>query len=306
MTGTPDISHELATRTLAVVVHYGDPSLTERCVASILGGTARPGLLIVVDNGPVHVDSAALHGSVVPFRLIRSMHNIGFAAAVNQAVAEGGDFDWIWLLNNDARAEPSALEELLASAHRSGGLALISSLVLDEETRQIWFERARFYPWRLESKHVRVRRARSPDDIDPGRPSRFSIPYLSGCSLLVPRQALDNGGLLDPSFFVYGEDIDLALRASERGWPLRVARRSLVLHRASSGTAPARREFLIAEGSARIVRRRYRGLLPVALAVGSMLGVVRAAMARDPARLTARLSGYRRALNSPPRKPGAT
>ena len=290
----------IAERTLAIVVHYGDPALTEQCLRSIDAGRTRPGLLVVVDNGPEPLDPAMLDLMGTPHHLIRPGENAGFAAGVNLAIAAHPGFDRAWLLNNDAVAEPGALQELVEAAGRAAGPALISSLIMDTDTGEVWFERARFYPWRLESRHNRVHGSPDADTIDPGRPSMLGVPYLPGCSVLVPTDIAGSWGLLDPAFFVYGEDIDLALRATDRGWPLIVARRSVVRHRPSSGASEATRERLLAESGSRIVRRRYPLLLPFSVFSGLALGVLRGILERRRYRVEARVEGYASGLRRAP------
>ena len=286
------LPNALAATTVAIVVHYGDPALTARSVRSIGQGSVRPGLLIVVDNGPEPITAQELAGLDLHYRVIRPGRNVGFAAAVNMAFAEAPNFSWVWLLNNDAEAAPTAFAELLDAAARLDGPGLISSLIKDAETHEIWFERARFYPWRLESNHVPTTDAITDHAIDPGRPSIFGVPYLPGCSLLFAAEIGSPAGLLDPSYFVYGEDIDLALRAIDRGWPLSVARRSVVMHRPASGATAQDRERLLAESAVRIVRRRFPLLLPLSLGGGIFLGILRALLQRRLQLMTARLSGY--------------
>ena len=268
-------SGSIAERTLAIVVHYGDPTLTELCLRSVDDGRTRPGLLVVIDNDPRLLSPSLLDGLTVEHRLIRPGENVGFAAAVNRAIAAHPGFDWVWLLNNDAIAEPGAFHELVETASRATDPALISSLIVDAVSGEVWFERARFYPWRLESRHNRVRGSSGADVIDPGRASILGVPYLPGCSVLVPLDIAGPWGLLDPSFFVYGEDIDLALRAMDRGWPLIVSRLSVVLHRPSSGAGEETRERLLAESGSLIVRRRFLLLLPFSIFSGLALGVLR-------------------------------
>src|SRR3954452_23522598 len=98
----------IAERTIAVVVHYGDPALTELSLRSIEGGRKRPALLVVVDNDPQPFDPAMLDELTTPHDLIRPAENIGFAAGVDRALEAHPGFDWAWLLNNDAIAEPGA------------------------------------------------------------------------------------------------------------------------------------------------------------------------------------------------------
>lgn len=288
----------LAARTLAIVVHYGDPAVTDRCLQSIARGSALPGQLAVVDNGPELVFSERLDELGVPSLLIRPGRNVGFAAGVNLALNECHGFDWVWLLNNDSEADEAALQELIKSAVRVGGRALVSSLILAGESRDVWFRRARFYPWRLESSHLRGP-VRDDDAIDPGRPSVIAVPYLPGCSLLVPTIMVDAERLLDPAFFVYGEDVDLALRAQERGYALVVAGRSTVVHRADSGPATALQERLRAESAVRIVRRRFPLLVPLAISLGLAIGCWRDLQERRVRRTPARLKGYLRGMRLP-------
>jgi GT2 family glycosyltransferase len=47
-----------------------------------------------------------------------------------------------------------------------------------------------------------------------------SIDALSGCFWMVRREALDEVGLLDEDFFIYGEDLDLCRRFRKAGWDI--------------------------------------------------------------------------------------
>lgn len=286
-----------ADSTLTIVVHYGDPALTRAAVDSILRDRVRPHRLAIVDNGPGHFDDAGLGESV---SVLRPGRNIGFAAAVNAAVEAfvRDDTSLIWLFNNDAVAEPGALEALLASMRRSENKALVSSLINDASTGDAWFERARFYPWRLESRHVRGPSRRRADTVDRLPPSAKSIAYLPACSLLAPRALFDAIGGLDTSFFLYGEDVDLSVKASRLGYDLVVANASVVSHRASSGSTMRYRQRAQAEAALRLTARYYPWMVPSALIGGTLYGLRRTWSSRQPWWVTQRLAGYADALET--------
>jgi N-acetylglucosaminyl-diphospho-decaprenol L-rhamnosyltransferase len=291
----------IAAGTLAIVVHYGDPALTDTCLRSIAAGTVRPSLVAVVDNADVPLDAGIVEASGVPTRLLRPGSNLGFAAGVNHAFRSLPGYAWIWLVNNDAAVEPQAFDALCRAVEAFSGDALVSSVVMDETTGDVWFERACWYPWRLETKHLRVRSGQAALMVDRRRPTWGAVPYLPACSLVLPASIADGPALLDESFFVYGEDVELALRAFDRGVPLVVARRSIVRHRPSSASPAAVRERLTAEGLLRLLRRRFALLAPFALLSGTMLGIVRTLLDRDRSRIPARLAGYRSGLSDPGR-----
>lgn len=283
----------MAAATRAIIVHYGEVLLTHRAVASVLSGTLCPGRVVVVDNGPGRYPEPdpILAGRV---NVIHADRNSGFAGGVTigMETQTSPPTDYIWLFNNDAVAEPDALVELLAAFRRADRRALVSSLVEDEATGVIWSDHARYLPWRMESRHRTYSTRATGDAMVGERASWRSVPYLPGCSLLVPSDLIRSIGGLDRSFFMYGEDVDLSLRAMRTGYSLVTARRSVVVHRTSSGTEAVGRERMLSETGFRLTAKHYRWLLPVALLGGLVTGLKRVVTRRETWQITARFRGY--------------
>jgi len=62
-----------------------------------------------------------------------------------------------------------------------------------------------------------------------------SLDFVSGASMLLRREALQQVGMFDDkSFFMYWEDTDLGLRLRRAGWQLGVAAQSRVWHKQSA------------------------------------------------------------------------
>jgi N-acetylglucosaminyl-diphospho-decaprenol L-rhamnosyltransferase len=290
----------LAARTAVLIVHYGNPDLTSRAIRAVLEGSVKPGAVVVVDNDPLpyHVPQAPTPAQA--FLLVRPDHNTGFAGGVSvglEALSRSGlSCEFVWLLNNDARPEPDALGPLIEAIYRRDGKALVSSRVIDESDGAPWFERPNFQPWRLETSHNRTARTADDEVVISGRVNWREAAYLPGCSLLLSISELDRLGGLDQSFFMYGEDVDLAIRAQRAGCSLVVARRSIVLHSPSSSSSDARRERYIARATLQITIRYFPLLVAPAVLAGVITGFKRALQRREAWRLTSRIRGYADAI----------
>jgi N-acetylglucosaminyl-diphospho-decaprenol L-rhamnosyltransferase len=287
-----------------VTVHYGDPALTTAALASVWRGTVVPGQVIVVDNDPRPLKLANSAAQPVVTNIIRSGANLGFAAAVNRALlCLSSKVELIWLLNNDAIAQPTALSALL-EACRLLPHAIISSRVLVDNSKP-WFQSAYFLPWRLEGRHslrawprlVRYRGLPTDDiNIAPAAVSPLMVTYVPFCSVIIPRQLFRSVGMLDESLFVYGEDVDFCLRAQRAGFRVAIAPGSVVHHKESASTNPVDREYLKARTSALLVRRHFPWMLPYAIAGASMTGLKRALARGESWPLCARVRGYIHAI----------
>src|SRR5581483_7981213 len=66
------------------------------------------------------------------------------------------------------------------------------------------------------------------------------LDWTSGSFMLVRREALDSAGWLDERFFIYSEEVDLALRIRQAGWRIRhFPQLTIVHHAGKAGLKPA-------------------------------------------------------------------
>jgi GT2 family glycosyltransferase len=232
--------------------------------------------LLVVDNGSTDGSVARIRAAHPEVPVVETGKNLGFAGGCNAGirVALGEGAEYVWLLNNDALADPRSLSALVAAAASDPRVGAAGSVIsqLSRTEPEIWgggWVRL----WIGKTRH-----ARGPSD---------PLTYLSGGSLLIRAEALRRCGLLDEIFFMYWEDTDLSFRLVAAGWTLAVVPSSRIWHQENSSTRKlpylrvqyyhqARVRFLwkharwplaaillgLLDMSARdLVRRRWRSLL---------------------------------------------
>jgi GT2 family glycosyltransferase len=148
--------------------------------------------------------------------LIKPKRNLGYAKAVNLALTNTTDNEnkYILLLNYDvtliSRNYIERLVDLLNSYQRCYAA---SGLILFEDNI-VWSCGALFDPitgfnWHLFWKE--------PENVVP-KNKPLSVDYIPFAAALIQRSVLEELGFLDEDFFVYCEDLDLALRAEKKGY----------------------------------------------------------------------------------------
>jgi GT2 family glycosyltransferase len=80
-------------------------------------------------------------------------------------------------------------------------------------------------------------------DFDPEKSSPVEV--LNGWFLVVRRTALEETGLLDERFFIYGEDIDWSYRFYQAGWPRIYFAGASAVHYGGSSSARAPMRFYV-------------------------------------------------------------
>ncbi len=181
--------------------------------------------VIVVDNGSTDGSVDHIRAAFPTVRLLEAEVNLGFSGGCNLGIRDALDrgFDYVWLLNNDAKADPTALSALVETAEADPRIGATGSVIyhMDRpDTVQEWGG-GRVNLW---SGRMRIMTA-------PSEPN-----CLSGCSLLIRAKVLERAGPLDERFFLYWEDTDLSLRIRKLGYRLAVAPASHVHHRGSAST----------------------------------------------------------------------
>lgn len=193
--------------------------------------------LIIVDNSSDDgsVDWVSLnHPEVQVFPL---KENLGFSAANNIGIQHAKG-EWILLLNPDTIVPEDTFLKVLDHVEqdpRIGGLGVPmydgSGQWLPESKRGIptpWASFCRLSGlWRLAPKS-RLLNGYYFSHV--GRDETADVEVLSGAFMWLRRDALSQVGLLDDSFFMYGEDIDLSMRIVQGGWVNRYYSEAPIVH----------------------------------------------------------------------------
>lgn len=217
-----------------VIVNYNVKYFLEQCLESVFNSDLllKEGAGGMLDLEVLVVDNASVDGSVEMVRekfpqvhLIANTDNVGFARANNQAlkICHG---DWALLLNPDTVVERNTLAmcvDFYLSHPDCGGLAVKmingEGTYLKESKRGFPSPAASFYKMsgliRL-FPHSRRIAAYYMGHLSDNETNKVDV--LPGAYLMISREALEKVGLLDESYFMYGEDIDFSWRIKLAGF----------------------------------------------------------------------------------------
>ena len=200
-----------------VIVSYNVRSYLEACLQSVrkaLEGIE--GEVFVVDNHSSDDTVSVLRSQYSWVRLIENQENLGFAKANNIAIRQSQG-DYVLLLNPDTVVGEQTLRSalLFMDEHPKAGGAGVMMLNTDG-TRAPESRRALPTPWVSCLKMLGFTKRYYMSHLPWDAPGRIDV--VSGAFCLLRKEALDEIGLLDEDFFMYGEDIDLSYRLLKAGW----------------------------------------------------------------------------------------
>lgn len=200
-----------------VIVSYNVRNYLEQCLQSVkqaLDGIE--GEVFVVDNRSDDDSVETVRANYPWVRLIVNQENKGFSRANNIAIREACG-EYVLLLNPDTIVEKDTLREVLdfMEEHpKVGGAGVMMHNAdgsLAPESR-----RALPTPWVSCLKMLGFSKRYYMSHLPWDKPGRIEV--ISGAFCFLRRKALDEVGLLDEDFFMYGEDIDLSYRLLKGGW----------------------------------------------------------------------------------------
>jgi GT2 family glycosyltransferase len=188
--------------------------------------------IVIIDNGSADGSETILRDRFPTLEIIQSGANLGFAAGNNVGIRHAleSGADYVWLLNNDAVADPRALSMLVEAmeSHPSAGIAG-SKIYYHDDPKKIWCAGGAWTKGRLK---LRQRGAYQQDE------GQFeglcTVGSVSGCSMLVRTNCIKKIGLMDESYFLYWEDTDWCAQASESDYSILFVPASQVWHKVST------------------------------------------------------------------------
>jgi GT2 family glycosyltransferase len=218
-----------------IIVNWNGMSFLESCLTSLEHQTWEKREFVIVDNGSNDGSAEFIRAwteRVPDARAVFLSGNAGFCEANNLAFAEARG-EWIALLNNDAIAEPDWLTELARHGDRKRRIGMLGSKILFLEPRGVIDKAGHLIYWDGQN------RGRGTMEKDVGQFDRKEeILWPDGCAALFHREVIEETGGFDKSFFAFGDDADLGMRARLLGWKALYIPTAVVHHRHSATAGP--------------------------------------------------------------------
>lgn len=235
-----------------ILVNWNTRQILQDCLRSVYEQTNGLAFeVFVVDNASSDGSAEMVRQQFPQVKLIANDENKGFAAANNQAIsAASGEF--ILLLNSDTIVLDNAIFKSWQFARQNPGAGIVGCRVLNADRtlqpscfmypsvlnmlllttylskifpRNKFFGRERMTWWdRNDIREVEV---------------------VTGCFMLVRKEVIQQIGMLDEEYFIYGEETDFCYRAHQAGWNLLFTPDAQIVHLGGASSKQAKPQMIL-------------------------------------------------------------
>lgn len=276
-----------------VILNWNTEALLRKCLQTVLASKGDFSYhVVVVDNASTDGSAAMVAQEFPSVTLIQSPTNDGFSYGNNLGLRHlgfrgAGDVDadaprYALLLNPDTEVPDDALYEMVKwmdtrpDVGAAGCKLVLPDGTLDKACR-------RGFPTPLVSIYHFSGLAK----LFPNSPrfARYNMSYLPpdqeaevdsvvGAYMQVRRETIQQVGLLDEVFFMYGEDIDWAFRIKEAGWKVVYHPQVVVKHVKRAASKQSKKaQFEFWRAMLIFYRKHYRSTTPLPLHAMILLGL---------------------------------
>lgn len=226
--------------------------------------------VVVVDNGSSDGSQDILRRDYPEILIIQNDRNLGLGKASNQGI-EATSGRYVLLLNNDTLINGPSLDAMVAFLEAHPNTAAVGGRLLnaDGSVQSCYND---FSTLREEFLIA----TRLGELLREGYPANVvddqvrSVSWLSSACVMLRRTALDQVGLLDESYFIYGDEADLQYRLKQAGWEIYYIPQAEIIHFGGRSLDRWRRRKLVYRGKMLFYQKHYG---PVQTAVlRTMLG----------------------------------
>jgi len=257
-----------------IIVNYNTAALTLQAIESIFKSKTNYDIeIIVVDNGSSEIglseEIARLYSQVT---VVKNQSNLGFSKANNIGISRSKG-KYVLLLNSDTVLQENTLNIVIdymdvnPTVGACGCKVVLRDGSLDRACKRgfptpgasayfmlglhkLFPQVPKFNQYQLGHLH--------PDQ-------EHEVDSLVGAFMVVRREAMEQVGLLDEQFFMYGEDIDWCYRIKEAGWKIKYYPKTSILHLkgASSKKKPFKIIYEFHRAMWLFYNKHYRNKYPI-------------------------------------------
>ncbi|MEW9673285.1 glycosyltransferase family 2 protein [Ammoniphilus sp. 3BR4] len=256
-----------------IIVNYNTKNLTLQAIESVFcSDTSFKYEIVLVDNASTEIGlEEELIQRFPQVHFVKNTKNLGFSKANNQGIkiSKGR---YILLLNSDTIIDKDTLQIMMDYMEQnpaigaSGCKVLLPDGSLDKACKRGYPtpEASFYYMLGFHKRYPAIPRFNQYQlgHLDPDQ--EHEVDSLVGAFMLLRREVIDQVGLLDEDFFMYGEDIDWCYRIKAAGWKIKYYPRTSILHlkRASSKKKPNKIIYEFHRAMFLFYNKHYRNKYP--------------------------------------------
>lgn len=236
-----------------IIVNYNVKHFVEQCLYSVLNASRNLKVeVFLVDNNSVDGSVSFVKQKFPQVKVIENKVNTGFAVANNQAIRLCSG-KYVLLLNPDTVVQEDVFDKIFRFMEEhpdAGGLGIKmldgKGNFLPESKRGLPTPAVAFYKiFGLSRLFPHSKKFGQYHLTFLDKDKDHQVDVLSGAFMLLRKEALDKVGLLDETFFMYGEDIDLSYRITQGGYKNYYFAGSSIIHYKGESTKKSSVNYVI-------------------------------------------------------------
>ena len=205
-----------------LILNWNGKHLLNPCLDSVSAIDYPNYSVMVIDNGSTDNSVKMVKEKFSEVELLELENNNGFAGGYNRCFTRLKDeySGFILLLNNDTEVDPDILNSFIQAKEKYGGNNLYGGKIFyQDKPNLIWYGGGNV---KLKRAIISHRGIRQNDSAEFSKP--LQTDYITGCCLFTSMEVINQLNGFDEQFNMYGEDVDLCLRAKKEGincyyWP---------------------------------------------------------------------------------------
>ena len=224
----------------AVVVTHNRKALLMECIDALLHQTKRVDQILIVDNASTDGTRELLHErrhmAAPQIKHIALPENVGGAGGFHEGVKRAIEHDctWLWLLDDDTIAHPTALEELFSARGR-----FAAGIQPDLLASKVEWTDGSMHPMNV----PRLKRSdRLESAVRAAEQGTISIRASSFVSLVIHRRFVEQHGFPIADYFIWNDDVEYTARILRDSFGVMVPA-SVVVHKTAEKRTPAGPRF---------------------------------------------------------------
>lgn len=247
-----------------VIVNYNAGKYLERCLASLAAHRGETRIDVLVIDNASHDGSHTRALAVHPWaRLIENPTNVFLSPAWNQGIRET-KAPFVLLLNPDAEIWSGTLAGYVEAARLHPRAGIVGPQVRNPDGTV--YASGRAFPSVIDAVgHTLL------GTVAPGNPftrryrldgwdrsTERAVDWVSGCCMLMPREALEDVNGFDEDFALFGEELDVATRLRDAGWSVLFSPAVEIIHQIGVSRGRSRRMLTMHSNSIYRYYRKHR------------------------------------------------